>query len=109
MKEKRLQRRWARVSIVLVISGAGCTLFGWLMGRVVYPLEAADRLTFLGLALVAAALTIQLTSMRCPYCGKGKTLPRWNPGKRYYCAFCGKPFLFDDEPDEIEKEQTKEE
>ena len=32
MKEKRLRRRWARVSIVLAISGTGCTLFGWLMG-----------------------------------------------------------------------------
>ena len=41
MKEKRLRRRWARVSIVLAISGTGCTLFGWLMGRAVVPVEMA--------------------------------------------------------------------
>ena len=36
MEKKRLRRRWARVSIVLVISGAGCILLGLLLGRAVY-------------------------------------------------------------------------
>lgn len=37
MEKKRLRRRWARVSIVLVISGAGCILLGLLLGRAAYP------------------------------------------------------------------------
>lgn len=109
MEEKRLRRRWARVSIVLVISGAGCILLGLLLGRAVYPWKWTGGLIILGSVLLVAALMVKYTSLRCPSCGKGAAMPLWNPGKRFYCPCCGKPFLFDDEPDEIEKEHTKEE
>ena len=109
MKEKRLRRRWARVSIVLAISGTGCTLFGWLMGRAVYQWKWPGALAILGIVLLVAAVIVRYTSLRCLSCGKWTALPSWNPGKRYYCQCCGKPFLFDDEPDDIEKEHTKEE
>ena len=109
MKAKRLRRRWARVSIVLAISGTGCTLFGWLMGRAVYQWKWPGALAILGIVLLVAAVIVRYTSLRCPHCGKGIAFPIWNPGKRHYCVNCGKPFLFDDEPDEIEKEHTKEE
>ena len=109
MKEKRLRRRWARVSIVLAISGTGCTLFGWLMGRAVYQWKWPGALAILGIVLLVAAVIVRYTSLRCLSCGKGTALPSWNPGKRYYCQCCGKPFLFDDEPDDIEKGHTKEE
>ena len=109
MKEKRLRRRWARVSIVLAISGTGCTLLGWLMGRAVYQWKWPGALAILGIVLLIAAVIVRYTFLRCPHCGKGVAFPIWHPGKCHYCVYCGKPFLFDDEPDEIEKEHTKEE
>ena len=109
MEEKRLRRRWARVSIVLFISGTGYGLFGLLMGRAVYQWKWPGGLAILGMILLIAAVIVRYTSLRCLSCGKEAALPHWNPGKRYYCQCCGNPFLFDDEPDEIEKEHTKEE
>ncbi len=109
MKEKRLRRRWARVSIVLAISGTGCTLLGLLMGRAVYQWKWPGALAILGIVLLVAAVIVRYTFLRCPHCGKGVAFPIWHPGKCHYCVYCGKPFLFDDEPDEIEKEHTKEE
>ena len=109
MEKKRLRRLWARVSIVLIISGAGCILLGLLLGRAVYQWKWTGGLAILGIVLLVAAVIVKETSMRCPHCGQRAALPSWNPGKRYYCPYCGKPFLFDDEPDEIEKEHTKEE
>ena len=109
MEKKRLRRLWARVSIVLISSGAGCILLGLLLGRAVYQWKWTGGLAILGIVLLVAAVIVRYTSLRCLSCGKGTALPSWNPGKRYYCQCCGKPFLFDDEPDDIEKEHTKEE
>lgn len=109
MEEKRLRRRWARVNIVLIGSGVGCVLLGLLMGRAVYQWKWPGGLIILGIVLLVAAVIVRYTSLRCPHCGKGIAFPIWNHGKRHYCVNCGKPFLFDDEPDEIEKEHTKEE
>ena len=33
----------------------------------------------------------------------------WNPGQRYYCSCCGRPFLFDDDPPDKAETTTKEE
>lgn len=88
--------------------------------RIIWGLIAASIL-FLGIAVLFAengafavgfklsaviavvsiilAFYLRLRWFVCPYCEKGMAYPLWKQGKRYYCSCCGKPFIYDDEPD----------
>ena len=88
----KLKRRWSRICVVAV---AAAILFALLLG-------ITGRVEFYALVILSllAILLARLGGLRCKNCGKGLGPVRWNPGKRYYCPYCGKPFIFDDEPDE---------
>lgn len=101
MKVKRLSRRWARRCSLLMVAGCGLVLLGAVL--------RAKPVLIVGCVLLVAEVILQVTFLRCRYCGRDVAPPRWNPGRHYYCNHCGKPFLFDDEPEEIEEDQTREE
>ncbi len=44
------------------------------------------------------AFYLRLRWFICPCCEKGLAPPQLRAGKRYYCVRCGKPFIYDDEP-----------
>lgn len=88
----KLKRKWSWLCIV----GMTVTLLFLLL------LGITGRVEFCVLSIlgILAMWLIRLCCLRCPNCGEGVGPVRWNPGKRYYCSICGKPFVFDDEPDD---------
>ena len=92
VKEKRLCRRWARLCWLLLVFAGGFAVLGTLL-RVIPFLMASC-------VLIVIELILQLAFLRCTNCGKEIAPPHWDPGKRFYCRRCGKPFLFDDDPDD---------
>lgn len=108
----RLERKWARVVIVLggaelvpILLLALAGLLGvrgsiWLAVAVLTP----------SVICTAAALVVAFRKLRCPCCGKELAPLCWNPGNRFYCKYCGTPFLFDDDPpDSSTTTETREE
>ena len=49
---------------------------------------------------VILGLYLRVRWFICPHCEEGIAPPQLRAGKRYYCVRCGKPFIYDDEPDE---------
>ena len=99
---KRLRRRWARLCWLLIVFGAGLVIFGGL--RRMIPLW------IVGVFLLIAGMILQRSFLRCTNCGKDLARPMWVSRRRYYCKFCGKPFLFDDDPpDPSTTTETREE
>lgn len=103
MERKRLKRFWARARLLLACGGFG----GCLLAGVLAWAEASKwvflAVLLLSLALLTAMIAVTLLFLRCPGCGKTVAIGWWNPGQRYYCSCCGRPFLFDDDPPEGEE------
>ena len=99
---KRLKRKWARVCTVLMVLTILCVFLPWVMydllGRSIAWAIAGVTGATLGLT---AMLIVKFVCLRCPNCGKSAARPQWKPGTRYYCPCCGKPFVYDDEPEEM--------
>ncbi len=99
---KRLERKWARVCILLIV----LTILCMFIPLVVYCFAGAVVLIWMQIGMIgavlclAAAVVLRVWHLSCPNCGRGIAPVQWKPGKRYYCSLCGKPFLYDDEPDE---------
>lgn len=97
----RLERKWARVAIVLwgaeLVPILLLTLAS-LLGVRRAPIWLAVAVLIPSVICAAAALVVAFRKLRCPCCGKELAPLCWNPGKRFYCKFCGTPFLFDDDP-----------
>ena len=96
MKLKRKHARivWALVAVT-ILSLWGAILFAksaFLVGIQVFAI----------LAVVSCVLAfyLRLRWFICPHCEEGIAPPQLRAGKRHYCVRCGKPFIYDDEPDE---------
>lgn len=99
---KRLRRRWARLCWLLIVFGAGFVIFGALLQVIPFWI--------VGVLLMAAGMVLQLSFLRCTNCGKDLARLVWDSRRRYYCKYCGKPFLFDDDPpDPSTTTETREE
>ena len=108
MEEKRLKRFWLRAAIILSASGFA----GWLLGGLlihVLPRPISIGMIIAGTVLLLAYIAVMLVFLRCPYCGKTTAKGGWNPGRSAYCPYCGRPFLFDDDPPDKAETTTKEE
>lgn len=93
-KKKRLERKWARACLLLVLGGGAVAVAGVLLSALQ---SWALVLTLLGGAAMIAGAVIRWTKLRCRHCGKWVAKPQWKPGKQQLCRACGNPFLFDDE------------
>lgn len=109
----RLERKWARV--VIVLWGAACvpilllTLAGLLGLRGGSIWLAVAALT-VSIICVAAGLILIFHKLLCPSCKKNMAPLHWNSHRWFYCKYCGKPFLFDDDPpDPSTTTETREE
>ena len=92
MKERRLRRRWARLCWLLLVFAGGFAVFGALLRMIPFLMVSC--------VLIVMELILQLAFLRCTNCGREIAPPRWDSGRRFYCRRCGKPFLFDDDPDD---------
>ena len=108
MEHKRLKRLWARTVIVLFAAALLLYLIVWL-GSSALGHGALIGLVVAGTTLLLAAAAVELVFLRCTNCGKTVARFAWKPGRTYYCPFCGKPFLFDDDPPDKTETTTKEE
>ena len=98
MEQTRLSRKWLRISLAL---GYAILAIYVLMGIFAFLRilrEAVVALLVATVILMAADIAIQYLFLRCTTCGKNLAKGSWNPGKTFYCRYCGKPFLFDDDP-----------
>ena len=87
-----LKRRYARISIVLVILGlAILLLFKTYYGNV-YEIVFAC----IGVALSIAGIVISFIFIRCPSCRRRSVGPQWSKSGTRYCSFCGERFVYDD-------------
>lgn len=97
---KKLERKWGRRVVGLMGLTFLCALFPVVM---YYGLKETSLLWLVlgaGGAIVCMALGVflRIRHLRCPYCNRGLAVPQWNPGRRYLCPVCRKPFVYDDEP-----------
>ena len=88
-----LKRKYARISIVLLVAGVAvilmCPTFGYisvLTGTVCY---------FTGLALAIAGFVVRFIFIRCPSCEKVSPMPQWTRSGTIYCHKCGERFTYD--------------
>ena len=102
----KLSRKWARIICVLLILAVLFALFP----AGVYHLAGGRSpdwylLGALGaLGCLAAGVILRFRRLACPHCGRGLAIPRWKAGRRDYCPVCGRPFRWDDEPEEEAEE-----
>ena len=97
MEQKRLKRFWARAVIVLFAAALLLYLIVCL-GSSALGHGVRIGLVVAGTTLLLAAAAVGLVFLRCTNCGKTLARCVWKPGRTYYCPFCGKPFLYDDDP-----------
>lgn len=82
-----MSRKWARVSISLLAVGLFLTLMGVLMNSYI-PIVP-------GFALLAAAVYVKLTKLRCPYCTAFQTTPQWFGDGNKKCRKCKQLIYYD--------------
>lgn len=99
-----LKRKWARFVLVMLAVGVACLSVSALI-RPDFPggIYLHDSVRVIKILLRAfgwsglATAAVYGSRLRCPHCGRGLSLPRWRPGRRRFCAVCGKPLVCDDE------------
>ena len=105
----KLKRKWARVCLCLMIGAIVMACIPWIAYS---RMGAQSNLwAYVGvggtLACLFAYLIVQWSRLRCPHCGNAFAPPRWKSGTQYYCPRCGKPFVFDDDPEVGVKETER--
>lgn len=99
----KLKRKYARLIIVLL----GFTLLVCLaiiiLGEAGAPHTVMVVLICVATTCVILMLYLRFRLLGCPNCGGSAARPYWNPDEshRLFCPKCGKPFIYDDEPDEV--------
>lgn len=102
-----IKRKWARVSISLMISGL-------ILALILPTFVSEDSSLLLGvavficLALTIAGAIIKLVFCKCPNCGSlaASNFMTWSAGEKvFYCPRCGKRLTYDDE-DKREKDDN---
>lgn len=84
---RRMSRKWARISISLLAVGLLLTFIGVLAGSYI-PVAP-------GFALLAAAVWVKLTKLRCPYCTAFQTTPQWFGNGNKKCRKCKQFIQYD--------------
>ena len=102
----KLERKWARIVLAGLVIGIVCLLLSWvlphdLLGHDRFQTVAVCKnfLSSAGVVFPILALVNWYRHLRCPNCGKTLVMPWWR-SRKYLCAQCGEPFVFDDEVDE---------
>ena len=102
---EKLKRKYARLCLVFL----AMTLIFVAMPVVMCDFLDLDAALWGRLGVGGAVICMVLIwyvrncCLRCPHCGRGLAVPRWNAGERRYCSSCGEPFIFDDEPEAAEE------
>ena len=98
----KLKRKYARLIIVLLAVNLLLVLLVPLLVRWYASafLVIADACVIVTLSMLTPYLRLRL--LLCPHCGRGVARPYWraNESHQQFCTKCGKPFVFDDDPDE---------
>ena len=98
----KLKRKYARLIIVLLAVNLLLVLLVPLLVRWYAPafLVIADACVIVTLSMLTPYLRLRL--LLCPHCGRGVARPYWRASESHqqFCPKCGKPFVFDDDPDE---------
>lgn len=98
----KLKRKYARLIIVLLAVELLLAVLLPLLFRWEAPtfLAVADACVLVTLCLLTPYLRMRL--LLCPHCGRGVARPYWkdNESHEQFCVKCGKPFVFDDDPDQ---------
>lgn len=102
----KLSRKWARIICALLALAVMFALFPAGM----YYLAGGRSpdwylLGLLGaLGCLIAGVILRRRHLVCPHCGRGFARPGWKTGEREYCPACGRPFFYDDEPEDESEE-----
>lgn len=100
VEAKTLERKWARISLLLSRSGwwlflgAGIFFREWLEGDFGLP---AFEIGMLGLGIELLGIVLWCGMSRCPHCGKRGEGRSW-VYRKLYCSCCGHVLPFDDGP-----------
>ena len=109
MEQKRLSRKWLRISLTLIYAILAIYVLMGIFAFLRILREVVSALLVVTVILMAADIAIQYLFLRCTTCGKNLARGSWNPGKTFYCPYCGRPFLFDDDPPDETETTTREE
>ena len=104
MVMKTLKRKWARAVTILMVISIAFAALPVLMYDVLdtgSPVWGILGVTGATVGLIAR-LVVRCVFLKCPCCGKGLARPYWRASESHqqFCTKCGKPFVFDDDPDE---------
>ena len=98
----KLKRKYARLIITLLSVEVLLVFLVPLLVRCDAPvfLVIADACVIVTLSLLTPYLRMRL--LLCPHCGRGVARPYWKASESHeqFCVKCGKPFVFDDDPDQ---------
>lgn len=95
-----LRRKWARVSIILTVSGLVLLMVNLLLGEVILFVSEVSIgwMTSCGIALMLLGAACRLFASSCPHCGGPGPRPRWSYWDDEFCPRCGKVYPYDDRP-----------
>ena len=109
MEQKRLSRKWMRISLTLTYAILAIYVLMGIFAFLRISREAVGALLVVAVILMAVDFAISYFFLRCTTCGKNFAKGSWNPRRPSYCRYCGRPFLFDDDPPDKTETTTKEE
>jgi len=98
---KKLERKWAKICFVLLVSALVLAVAPWAL-HVLVGVESKVYPAVFGILAALCLLAEFLLSrkfLRCPTCGKTTAPPRWDGKTRFRCVKCGRIFPFDDQPE----------
>ena len=95
----KIERKYGRLVLKLFLATVVFAVLPFLMNNVL-DLDSWlwTIIGFVGaLGCMMAGMIIRTKHLRCPNCKRGIAVPQWNPGRRYLCTVCRRPFVYDDE------------
>lgn len=98
MKLKRIHARIVCGLVVASILSLWLAVF-FVEKRLLFAVKLAAIVMVVSLVLSSY---LRLRWFLCPHCEKGLAPLQLRAGKRYHCVRCGKPFIYDDEDDELD-------
>ena len=83
---EKLERKWARIALLIFAAAMVCVILGavYVSKTYLYP----------ALALIAAAFVVSLAKLKCPYCG-AIVRPQWKGNGTFRCTKCGSKIYYD--------------
>ena len=85
---KKMSRKWARASIILMGIFCGFMLLGGLLNNSI--VIAA------GVVFIIPSFLIKYFVLRCPACGWGGAPPQWTKSGTIHCPKCGAALEYDE-------------